>query len=293
MYRALFGTGYAGSVPNGTRDSLEAVTLADVKAHYARLIAADGVTFVVTGGIERAKVEQNLARVFGDWRGASAAVAQPVAPSTSAGKLYFVDYPGAAQSVIGVVRRAPGADAPDLFPATVFNRSFGEAFTSRVNMNLREGKGYTYGASSTFQRFRQAGLFGVFSDVRADVTRASLDEVLSELSALCGSRPVSAEERDASVSGLLLGYPGTFERIALLAGRYAQLPIYRRPLDWFETWPRKIESVSREQADEAARGYCDAKQFTIVVAGDKAKVASTLDGIGFEWLELDPRGRPR
>jgi predicted Zn-dependent peptidase len=79
----------------------------------------------------------------------------------------------------------------------------------------------------------------------------------------------------------------------MLAGRYSQLPIYRRPLDWFETWPRKIESVSREQADEAARTYCDAKQFTIVVAGDKAKVASTLDGIGFDWVELDARGRPR
>jgi zinc protease len=293
MYRALFGTGYAGSVPNGTRDTLEAITLADVKAQYARIVAAEGVTFVVTGGIERAKVEEQLGRVFGDWRGAGGATAQALAPSTAAGKLYFVDYPGAAQSVIGLVRRAPGADAPDLFPATVFNRSFGEAFTSRVNMNLREGKGYTYGASSTFQRFRQAGLFGIFSDVRADVTRASLDEVLSELNGLCGARPISAEERDSSVGGLLLGYPGTFERIALLAGRYSQLPIYRRPLDWFETWPRKIESVSREQADEAARAYCDPKQFTIVVAGDKATVASTLDGIGYDWVELDARGRPK
>jgi zinc protease len=293
MYRALFGAGYGGSVPSGTRDSLEPLTLADVKAHYGRLMVGEGVTFVVTGGIERAKVEEHFARVFGDWGGTSSAVAQPLAPSSAVGKLYFVDYPGAAQSVIGVVRRAPGADAPDLFPATVFNRSFGEAFTSRVNMNLREGKGYTYGASSAFQRFRQAGFFGVFSDVRADVTRASLDEVLAELGALCGGRPFSAEERDASVSGLLLGYPGSFERIALLATRYAQLPIYRRPLDWFETWPRKIEAVSREQADETARSYCDPKQFTLVVAGDKAKVAPSLDGIGYEWVELDARGRPR
>lgn len=293
MYQALFGAGYAGFVPNGTRDTLEPITHEDVKEHYARVIAAEGAAFVVTGGIERTKVAQHLARVFGDWSGKSSARSLPLEPAAPRGKLYFVDYPGAAQSVIGLVRRAPGADASDLFPATVFNRSFGDAFTSRVNMNLREGKGYTYGAGSLFQRFRQSGFFGVFSDVRADVTRESLDEILLELDALCGARPITEEERDVSVNGLLLGYPATFESIAMLGARYAQLPVYDRPLDWFETWPRKIEAVTREQANDTARNYCERKEYIAIVAGDKAKVAPTLDGIGFEWIEVDARGRPR
>lgn len=291
MYRALFGTGYAGFVPTGTRDTLESITYADVKAQYTRVMAAEGAAFVVTGGIEHSKVAEHLERVFGEWRGKSAASSLPLEPAAATGKLYFIDYPGAAQSVIGLVRRAPGADADDLFAATVFNRSFGDAFTSRINLNLRESKGYTYGAGSTFQRFRNAGFFGIFSDVRADVTRPAVDEILAEVAALCGARPITPEEREASVNGLLLGYPSTFESIGLLAAQYAQLPVYGRPLDWFETWPRRIEAVTTEEAGEAARSYCDPKAFVLVVAGDKAKVAPTLDGVGFDWIEMDARGR--
>jgi zinc protease len=293
LYRGLFGEGYAGWVPTGTRDSLATISLADVKAHYFRLMAAEGATFVVVGGISHEAAVRELERVFGDWGGKAKVEARALAPESGRGKLFFVDYPGAAQSVIGVARRAPGADAADLFPATVFNRSFGESFTSRINLNLREDKGYTYGAGSTFQRFAKAGFFTVSSDVRTDVTRQSLDEILRELDQLCSSRPLTAEERDASVSGLLLGYPGTFESIGLVASRFAQLPIYNRPLDWYERWPERVAAVSLEQANEAGRRYCDRSSFSLIVAGDKANVAPTLDGIGFERVELDARGRLR
>lgn len=293
LYTGLFGAGYGGSIPTGTRDSLAAITLGDVKAHFKRTMVGEGATFVVVGGIARDAVSRELERAFGDWAGKATTQARPLEPEPSGGQLYFVDYPGAAQSVIGVARRAPGADADDLFAATVFNRSFGESFTSRVNLNLREDKGYTYGASSAFQRFEKAGFFGVFSDVRTDVTRASLDEVLRELDQLCTTRPLTAEERDASVSGLLLGYPSTFESIGLVASRYAQLPIYGRPLDWYERWPERISAITLEQANEAGHRYCDRSKFVIAVAGDKAKVQPTLDGLGYSWAELDARGNPR
>jgi zinc protease len=293
LARALFGEGYAGSPSTGTRDSLATITLADIKAHYAKLMAAEGATFVVVGGISREDVAKHLERAFGDWAGEAKTQALPLAADGAAGKLYFVDYPGAAQSVIGVARRAPGADAEDLFPASVFNRSFGESFTSRVNLNLREDKGYTYGASSAFQRFKKTGVFGVFSDVRTDVTRASLDEVLGELSGVCGARPVTEEERDNSVNGLLLGFPGAFESIGVVGQRFAQLPIYDRPLDWYERWPERVSAVTLEQANAAGRRYCDRSAFTVVVAGDKAKVAPTLESLGYGWVELDARGRLR
>jgi zinc protease len=292
MYRALFGKGYAGALPTGTRDTLEAISYADVKAHYKRIIVGEGATFVVTGGIEQDVVAEQLKRAFGDWAGQASAEPRAVTPSASGGKLYFVNYPGAAQSVIGLVRRAPGADAEDLFPATIFNRSFGEAFTSRVNLNLREDKGYTYGAVTMFQRFRQTGFFGIFSDVRSDVTRQSLDEVLHELADICGSRPLVAQERDDSVNGLLLGYPSTFESIELLGSRFSQIPIYNRPLDWFERWPSRVSAVTLDQANQAAHSYCQRSDFAMVVAGDGAKVIPTLDGIGFDLVKMDPRGQP-
>jgi zinc protease len=293
MYRALFGQGYAGAQPTGTRDTLQSIKYADVKAHYAKLVEPQDVTFVVTGGIDEAAVAEQLKHAFGDWAGKATTQARPLQPTPGAGKLYLVDYPGAAQSVIGLVRRAPGSDAEDLFPSTVFNRSFGEAFTSRVNLNLREDKGYTYGALSIFQRFRQTGIFGVFSDVRSDVTRASLDQILKELSDICGPRPLAREERDDSVNGLLLGYPATFESIELLGSRFSQLPIYKRPLDWFERWPSRVSAVTLEQANQAALQYCPRSEFAMVVAGDAAKVVPTLDGVGFELVRVDARGNPR
>jgi zinc protease len=292
MMRALFGKGYAGAVATGTRDTLEAISYADVKAHYKRVIVGEGATFVVTGGIEQDVVAEQLKRAFGDWAGQPKAESRAVAPAAGTGKLYFVNYPGAAQSVIGLVRRAPGSDAEDLFPSTIFNRSFGEAFTSRVNLNLREDKGYTYGAVSLFQRYRQAGFFGIFSDVRSDVTRQSLDEILHELSNICGAKPLAAQERDDSVGGLLLGYPATFESIDLVGSRFAQIPIYNRPLDWFERWPSRVAAVTLEQANQAAHSYCQRSDYAMVVAGDAAKVVPTLDGIGFELVKVDPRGQP-
>jgi zinc protease len=290
MYRAMFAKGYAGGLPTGTRDTLKGITLADVKAQYGKLMVGEGATFVVTGGIDQESVAENLKRAFGDWAGQARVEARPLAAPPGVGKLYLTNYTGAAQSVIGLVRRAPGADASDLFPATVFNRSFGEAFTSRVNLNLREDKGYTYGAVSMFQRFRNAGFFGVFSDVRSDVTRASLDEVLRELSDVCSARPLVVQERDDSVGGLLLGNPSTFESIDLLGARFSQLAIYARPLDWFELWPSRVAAVTLEQANQAAQAYCQRSDYAMVVAGDAAKVGPTLDGIGFELVQLDPRG---
>lgn len=292
LYRALFGKGYGGGLPQGTRTSLEAITYADVKAHYKRLMAAEGSAFIVTGGIDQETVTRELERAFGDWTGQPSTEARPLTPSAATGKLYLADYPGAAQSVIGLVRRAPGADAEDLFPSTVFNRSFGEAFTSRVNLNLREDKGYAYGAISLFQRFRQAGFFGVFSNVRTDATRASLDEVLRELSEVCGARPLTAAERNDSVNGLLLGYPATFESIERLGERFAQIPLHNRPLDWFERWPSRIAAVSLEQVNQTAQSYCQRSDYVMLVAGDAAKVGPTLDGIGFEVVKVNARGEP-
>ena len=289
--RGLFGDGYAGSAPTGTPDTLGALALSDIKAQFARLMVSEGATFVVVGGISKEAVAEHLERTFGDWGGKAKTEARPLSPAADAGKLYFVDYPGAAQSVIGVARRVPGADAEDLFPASVFNRSFGESFTSRVNLNLREDKGYTYGAGSAIQRFRKVGLFGIFSDVRTDVTRASLDEVLRELSEVCSSRPLTADERDASVNGLLLGFPSTFESINEVASRFGQLPVYGRPLDWYQHWPERTKAVSLEQANEVGKRYCDKSQFVLAVAGDKAKVLPTLEGIGYAPVEIDARGR--
>ncbi|HEU5076073.1 MAG TPA: pitrilysin family protein, partial [Polyangiaceae bacterium] len=154
VLNVLFGEGYAGSVDEGTRTSLKAITLADVRAQYKNAVVPEGLEFVVVGGIDQAVVTKELERAFGDWKGQAKSKPRELTEAATEQGVYVVDFPGAAQSVLSVVRRAEGANTEKYFPAMVMNRSFGESFTSRVNLNLREDKGYTYGARSTFQRYR-------------------------------------------------------------------------------------------------------------------------------------------
>jgi zinc protease len=292
LQRALFGKGYAGQIASGTRRTLEAIGYEDVVKHYQRLVVAEGAEFAIAGGIDRATVERELESAFGDWSGKARVEARALSPEPTTPAIYFVNYPGAAQSSLGVARRAPGIDAEDYFPAAIFNRGFGESFVSRVNMNLREDKGYTYGSFSTFARFKKAGLFGIFAEVKTDKTRASIDEVAGELGAVCSARPVSLAERDDSVNGLLLGYPARFESSGLAARALSDIIREERPLDWFEQWPKRVAGVTVEAANAAAQRYCDPKSFSIAIAGDRATVAPTLESLGLKVVYLDAQGDP-
>ena len=291
MLSVLFGDGYAGRVSQGTRTSLQGITLADVKAHYRRTITPDGLEFIVVGGIDRNTTLAALEDAFGDWKGTSTAVEADVRPPPNEAGLYVVDFPGAPQTMFSVVRRAPAASSETYFPAMVFNRGFGEAFTSRVNLNLREDKGYSYGATSVFSRFRKSGYFVVATSVKTDVTRPSIDEVLREISDLCRSRPITATERDEAVSGLLLGFPSRFETLSGMAQQFAGIVIHRRPVDWFEKWPAAVQGVDVEAANRLARDNCDPNAYAIVLAGDRAAIEPSLASLGRKIVGYDRQGR--
>ena len=286
----LFGEGYAGDEALGTQDSLKPITLADVKAHYKKLIAPDGVEFIVVGGVDQTTVTTELERAFGKWTGKSNAVPKPLSEQSNEKALYVIDFPGAAQSVLSVVRRAEGANTENYFPALVFNRSFGEAFMSRLNLNLREDKGYTYGARSGFHRFKEVGYFTLSASVKSETTRASIDEMLKEISLVCSAKPVTEQERDEAVSGLLLGYPGQFERVSSVGSSFATLAIFDRPVDWYQKWPTNVENVSLQAANSVAREYCDPNKFAVVMAGDRAKLEPTFSTLGRSIVGYKPNG---
>lgn len=286
----LFGQGYAGTVDEGTKKSLASIALAEVKAQYKKIVAPEGLEFVVVGGIDEETVTKELERAFGDWKGQANPARRPLTEPSEEQGLYIVDFPDSAQSVLSVVRRAEGAKTENYFPAMVFNRSFGEAFTSRLNLNLREDKGYTYGARSSFQRFRDVGYFSLSAAVKSETTRASIDEMLKELSQVCGSKPITEQERDEAVSGLLLGYPSRFERIASVGGSFASLAIFDRPVDWYQQWPGEVEGVTLAKANEIAKAFCDPSKFAIVLAGDRTKLEPTFTSLGRKIVGYDAEG---
>ncbi len=292
LRHVLFGHGYGAELPNGSVKSLKRIRLNDVKSQYRKFFTPDGAAIVVVGGIGEARVRKGIEAAFGTWKGKSRVKEAKVGQEKPPHAVYVVDFPGATQSTLGVVRRADGENTPDYFPAIVENRAFGGAFTSRLNLNLREDKGYTYGASSVFQRWRKIGFYALVANVKSDTTRPSIDQMFKELDATCGAKPLTEKERTQAVDGLLLGFPGRFEHIGGVAGQLADLPIYGRPADWYEKWPSHVKAVTLTEANAVAKKYCDPKSYEVVIAGDLKKLRPSLAGLGMPIVVYNAEGEP-
>ena len=174
---------------------------------------------------------------------------------------------------------APRGRCGDRYDAQVFNHSFAGSFTSRVNLNLREDKGYTYGARGGFSRSRLSGKYAVYAKVKRDTTRQSLDEMILELKGVSADRPVTEQERDNAVNGILKGFPGRFERGGALANQLAGLAAKGRPADDLSGYPNQIAAVSLAKARASAEAYTDHENFAIIIAGDWQKIKDSLTGL--------------
>src|SRR5690606_22514690 len=115
-------------------------------------------------------------------------------------------------------------------------------------------------------------------------------EMLKEISLVCSAKPVTEQERDEAVSGLLLGYPGQFERVSSVGSSFATLAIFDRPVDWYQKWPTNVENVSLQAANSVAREYCDPNKFAVVMAGDRAKLEPTFSTLGRSIVGYKPNG---
>lgn len=285
LSRAVFGDGYSGPNPSGTMESLKRIRLSDVKAHAKGLLAGAEAQFVFVGPVPEDDLRALLDKHFSTWKGRSSLKEVPLTPEIAPTEAVVIPFQGAAQSAVGLARRTLGADSPEYFRELVMNEKFGGAFTSRINMVLREEKGYTYGAHSGFQRAKRAGMFAIMASVHAEATAPSIQEIFRELGRLC-SEPLSTVEYQEAVSGLLLGYPLRFESAADVAGQLATLPMYERSVDFLTAWPSHVQGVTIEQARSAATPYCDPRTFHIVVAGDETKVVPELEKLGLRTTVL-------
>lgn len=287
----LFGNGYAGGSPSGTKATLKRIKYRDITRQYKAAIQPAGAAIVVTGNVDKALALAELEKSFGDWRGKPTAKARPITKTAAKKSIYFIDFPGKSQSAIALARRAGNADTPEYFPAMLFNRIFGGAFTSRLNMNLREDKGYTYGARSGFARGRETGMFSLSANVKSDTTKASLDEAFAELKGLCGKAPLTESERDKAAGGLLLGFPSRFENVSAVAGQLYAIPAYGWPNDWYSNWTERVKAVQLGAMDGVAKQYCNLDDYLVVVAGDWETVGPTLGEFGLPIVMYDHEGK--
>jgi zinc protease len=288
LRHALFGEGYGGEPVDGNLSSLRSLTAGEARAHIQKVLHSSVAHLVTVGAVPKDQARALLVNHWKGWKADKTIATRKVASEAQGTQkvAYLIPFEGAAQSALGFGKRAGAASDPNYFRELLMNHKLGGSFTSRINLNLREDKGYTYGAFSSFQRFKNAGFFSVSANVIANATGPAAHEVEKELADYCGARPLTQAERDESSAGLLLGYPLRFEAVADVARQVATLPIYDRPLDFWSVWPKNVASVSTEQAHEAARPYCDPSQYAMVVAGDPQVVTPQLEALGRQVVLL-------
>ena len=294
--RLVYGDGHPYANPtsgSGTKGSVSALTRSDVERWYQSRFQPGGAVLVVVGDTTLKEILPKLERLFAGWKpGQAPAKEVSLAKRESSQRLYLVDRPGSVQSVILAGMAAPPRANPDEIAQGVVNRVLGGNFTSRINMNLREDKHWTYGARSGLGDARGPRLFLVSAPVQSDKTKESIQEIQKELAGIIGSRPVTSDELAAAKGSLTLALPGRWETGNAIAGSLVEVETFGLGAGYYDAYSGKVQALTPEQVAAASK-FIDPGQVVWVVVGDRSKIEKGLSelGLGVPTL-LDADGSP-
>jgi zinc protease len=249
------------------------------KFHQLEVSPANS-TLIIVGAVNPPSLLPLLEKTFGRWEGAPAR-SRPSWPATGQVEkrgLFLVDKPGAAQSVIQIGRLGAPRLTGDYYALTVLNTMLGGSFTSRLNQNLREKHGYTYGARSQFDFRLEKGPFVASASVQTEVTDKALAEFINELQAIMGDLPELEIQRAKNY--IAFSYPSGFQTVGEIAGELSELVEYHLPDTYFNEYNNRILSVTKADVIAAAKKWLDPATVAIVIVGDREKVESGLEALG-------------
>jgi predicted Zn-dependent peptidase len=265
----LFGAAHPlGSVE--TEASINAITLEDCKAHAAQWLHPRGARLFVVGDMTEAQLRKAFdGPELASFTGSVPAMPAVPRPEPIAGRIFLVHVPGAAQSQVQALNFGPKRVSPDFFATSMMAAVFGGGFTSRINMNLREDKGYSYGARGGFSYSREFGTFAAGSSVRTDASYQSLLEIDRELKAMwSGKKPVTKEELEREKTGAVLSLPARFATANAALGQYRGLVYFGLPLDYYARYVATLEKVGLRDVSAAAAKHLRPGQAVYLVVGD-------------------------
>jgi predicted Zn-dependent peptidase len=285
--RLVFGAQHRYGTPSiGTAASLTGIGIADLKAFHAANIRPSNAVLVVAGDVTADGVLPQLERAFGGWQAAGAVspAAMTTAPAVAARRVYLIDKPGAAQSQIRIGAVGVPRSTPDYFALRVLNTVLGEAFTSRLNTNLREVHGYAYGAGSRFDMRLHAGPFYAAAGVQTDKTADALKEFFVELNRI--HEPVPGDELEKAKNYLALLLPRSFETTRGTAAALAQAWIYNLPADYYTTYAERVRAVTAADVKRAADKYIVPGKVAVVIVGDRKAIESSVKALNLGPLTI-------
>lgn len=292
LSRVLFGE-HPYSVISATPQSVDAITRDRIREfHRARFIPNNAV-LVIVGDVQRAQLLKQVEQLFGSWqKGEAASTSFPAPPARTERTIYLVDRPGSQQSNIVIADLGIARTSPDYFPLLMMNTVLGGTPSARLFMNLREKRGYTYGAYSNLDARRMAGSLRASAEVRTPVTGASLKEFFSELERI-RNEAVSDEELKNAKSYLAGVFPIRLETQDGLIDQLVQIKMYGLPADYLQTYRERVMAVTKEDVQRVARQYIAPDRVAIVIVGDGSAIMDQIKPYGQRIEIYDSAGNPK
>ena len=288
----IYGDAYGGEVEQEAH--FEAMSPDTMKTWWKTYAGPENAILLVGGDVTADEIVPMLEERFGSWKpeGIQSPEAAPEPKWPDASTLYLVDKPGAAQSVVSVVNEVGTRTDPDWFQWDMGMDVLGGLFVSRMNMNLREDKAYTYGARCRTSALDGPGIAVCSASVKTAVTGPSLVEIRKELTEIRGERPITDDEIAYMKSTTVNGYPRRFETPSTMLGEQEAIWRYGLPADWPATYLDNVTAVTRDQAQAAFEKHWDPNAEVWIVVGDKSVIGDDLEAFGLPVVELDVDGNP-
>ena len=291
----LYGAGHPYCYPlsgSGYESTVQTITLDEVKKFYSTWFKPNNCALVIVGDVELAGVVSSLETKLAAWKkGDIPKNVIPQAKAAGGNKIYLMDRPESQQSVV-IAGYLIGPYGQVFQPAlTAFNNILGGDFISRLNMNLREEKHWTYGAGSLVMDAKGQRPYLVYVSVQMDKTKESIEEIHKEFVSIIGSKPVSSEEFGRVQNNMLLQLPGMWETNSSVAGSLSEKVSFGLSDDYFKTYDSKIRNLNIDELNQIGKQVIKPDQIIYFVVGDKSKIYSSLKETGYEILEIDTDGK--
>ena len=290
---ALYGERHPyGYTELGTESSVRALTRDGIQAFWKQNFVPNNAALVVAGDITMAELRPLAEKVFGAWQRGMAVTPSLAAAAATQARILIVDRPGAPQTQLRVSAIGAARSVPEFQAIQVMNTALGGLFSSRINMNLREEHGYTYGAGSGFDYRRGAGPFAIATGVRTDVTAPAVTEIMKEVRGMTQA-PMKPEELSRAKDARTQSLPAGFQTSQAAAASFAQLFIYDLGLDYYSHVAERVNAVTAEQTLAAAKKYLVPDRMVIVAVGDRSKIEPELSKLNIAPVQVvTAEGKP-
>tara|TARA_A100001037_G_scaffold306871_2_gene357974 strand:- start:12317 stop:14971 length:2655 start_codon:yes stop_codon:yes gene_type:complete len=279
----------------GNNESVKSINQKNIYDYCKRFITPSNTYLLIAGDINEKETFENLDKYFGKWPISSSNLTnkfEPNIPANTESKIYIIDKPGAAQSLIRIAHLTIPRKHSEFLPLSFNNYLFGGHFAARLNMNLRQDKGYTYGFSSAIQWSSVNSPFISGGSVDTTVTKESILETIKEYSELNSSRLVSKKEFNITKQSILKNLPNQFETLRQIIRQISNIPLFNLDLNYYSKLPDQLNQLTLDEIIEVSKKRILADQLKILIVGDYQKIISEIETIGLPIVKIDYNGNP-